>query len=71
MAERLEARIIGFGSYLPKRVLTNQDLERMVETSDEWIVSRTGMRERRLANSMRGPLAKGESTAGVLRPVYW
>jgi len=45
----MQARIIGTGSYLPKRVLTNQDLEKMVETSDEWIVSRTGMKERRIA----------------------
>lgn len=43
------ARIIGTGSYLPEKVLTNSDLEKMVETSDEWIVSRTGMKERRLA----------------------
>lgn len=46
-----KAKIIGTGSYLPERVLTNQDLEQMVETSDEWIVSRTGIRERRLARS--------------------
>ncbi|NGX50452.1 MAG: 3-oxoacyl-[acyl-carrier-protein] synthase 3 [Chlamydiae bacterium] len=44
-----KAKIIGLGSYLPKRVLSNADLEKMVETSDEWIISRTGMRERRLA----------------------
>lgn len=44
-----KARIIGTGSYLPERVLTNQDLEKMVDTSDEWIVTRTGMKERRLA----------------------
>jgi len=44
-----KAKIIGTGSYLPERVLTNRDLERMVETTDEWIVSRTGMRERRIA----------------------
>lgn len=46
---RNRAKIIGTGSYLPSKVLTNKDLEKMVETSDEWIVSRTGMRERRLA----------------------
>ncbi len=46
-----QAKIIGTGSYLPTRVLTNQDLEQMVETSDEWIVTRTGMKERRLARS--------------------
>ncbi|MCB1085258.1 MAG: ketoacyl-ACP synthase III [Chlamydiia bacterium] len=44
-----KAKIIGVGSYLPKRVLSNQDLEKMVETSDEWITTRTGMKERRLA----------------------
>ncbi len=44
-----KAKIIGTGSYLPERILSNQDLEKMVETSDEWIVSRTGMKERRLA----------------------
>lgn len=49
MTTRALARIIGLGSYLPKRILSNQDLEKMVDTSDEWIVSRTGMKERRLA----------------------
>jgi 3-oxoacyl-[acyl-carrier-protein] synthase-3 len=44
------ATIIGTGSYLPKRVLTNKDLERMVDTSDEWIVSRTGISERHIAD---------------------
>ena len=43
------ARIIGTGSSLPEKVLTNSDLERMVETSDEWITSRTGIKERRIA----------------------
>lgn len=41
--------IIGTGSYVPEKVLTNRDLEAMVETSDEWIYSRTGMRERHIA----------------------
>ena len=41
--------IIGLGEYLPKKVLTNADLEKMVDTSDEWITSRTGIKERRLA----------------------
>lgn len=44
-----QAIIIGTGSYLPERVLTNGDLEKMVDTSDEWIVSRTGIKERRIA----------------------
>jgi 3-oxoacyl-[acyl-carrier-protein] synthase-3 len=49
MTGLLKARIIGTGSYLPERVLSNKDLSQMVDTSDEWIVSRTGMKERRLA----------------------
>ena len=44
-----QARIIGLGSYVPEQVLSNADLEKIVETSDEWIMSRTGMKERRLA----------------------
>ena len=44
------ALIIGIGAYAPKRVLTNADLERMVQTSDEWIVQRTGIRERHVAD---------------------
>lgn len=43
------ARIIGCGSYLPQKTLSNADLESMVETSDEWIFTRTGISERRLA----------------------
>lgn len=42
------ARIVGIGSGVPERVLTNEDLERMVETSDEWITTRTGIKERHI-----------------------
>lgn len=42
-------RIAGTGAYLPERILTNAELEKMVETNDEWIVTRTGVRERRIA----------------------
>lgn len=45
----MKAQILGTGYALPDRILSNTDLERMVETSDEWIVSRTGIRERRIA----------------------
>lgn len=47
----MKARITALGSYLPEKVLTNRELEQMVETSDEWIVTRTGMRERRIASA--------------------
>ena len=43
------SRIIGTGSYLPEKVLTNRDLESIVDTSDEWIRTRTGIQERRFA----------------------
>jgi len=52
------AHITGWGRYAPAGVLTNADLERMVDTSDEWIVSRTGIRERRVA-------AANETTASM------
>jgi 3-oxoacyl-[acyl-carrier-protein] synthase-3 len=45
----LRGRIIGTGSYVPKRILTNDDLGKMVDTSDEWITERTGIKERRIA----------------------
>ncbi|MBC7264138.1 MAG: ketoacyl-ACP synthase III [Chloroflexi bacterium] len=45
------ARITGWGKYVPERTLSNQELEKIVETSDEWIYSRTGIRERRIAAS--------------------
>ncbi len=43
------SRLVGYGSYLPERVMTNQDFEKIMDTSDEWIVQRTGMRERHFA----------------------
>ena len=52
------SRIVGTGSYLPEKVLTNADLEKMVDTNDEWIVSRSGIRERHIA-------ADGETTGDL------
>jgi len=52
------SRIVGTGHYVPERVLTNSDLEKMVDTSDAWIVERTGIRERRIA-------ADGETTSDM------
>ena len=43
-----KARITAIGSYVPEKELTNHDLEKMVETNDEWIVQRTGIKERRI-----------------------
>jgi 3-oxoacyl-[acyl-carrier-protein] synthase-3 len=50
--------VLGCGSYLPSRVLTNSELSRMVDTSDEWIAQRTGIRERHIA-------AEGETTSDM------
>lgn len=43
------SRLIGYGSYLPEKVMTNQDFEKIMDTTDEWIVQRTGMKERHFA----------------------
>ena len=52
------SRIIGTGSYLPQKVLTNKDLETLVDTTDEWIVERTGIKQRHIA-------ADNESTSSM------
>ena len=52
------SRILGTGSYLPAHILTNADLEKLVETNDQWIVERTGIRERHIA-------AEGEFTSDL------
>lgn len=49
MKERLNAGIVGTGRYVPEKILTNRDLEKMVDTSDEWIITRVGIKERRIA----------------------
>jgi 3-oxoacyl-[acyl-carrier-protein] synthase-3 len=54
----MRARVIGTGGYAPEKVLTNDDLSRLVDTSDEWIRTRTGIRERRIA-------ADGEQTSDM------
>ncbi|GLR09689.1 3-oxoacyl-ACP synthase [Mixta theicola] len=57
-------KIIGTGSYLPAQVRTNADLEKMVDTSDEWIVTRTGIRERRIAAPDETVATMGFQAAG-------
>jgi 3-oxoacyl-[acyl-carrier-protein] synthase III len=59
--------IIGTGSYLPERVLTNRDLEKIVDTTDEWIRTRTGIRERRIAkdNETTSDMAARASLAAM------
>jgi 3-oxoacyl-[acyl-carrier-protein] synthase-3 len=52
------AKIAGTGSYLPQKILTNAELESMVDTTDDWIVARTGIKERHIA-------ANGEFTSDL------
>jgi len=58
VSQKIYAGILGTGSYLPEKVVTNKDMEKLVETSDEWIVTRTGIRERRMA-------AEGQTTSDM------
>lgn len=61
--------ITGVGSYVPARILTNADLEKMVDTSDEWITTRTGIKERRLAadNEFTSDLAAAAARSAMER----
>lgn len=63
----IRSTITGVGSYLPQRVLSNHDLARMVDTSDEWIVSRTGIRNRHIAaeGELTSDLATAAATAAL------
>lgn len=67
MTRVLRSRIIGTGSYLPERVMTNAEIEEMVDTSDQWIVERTGIRERRVAapSQATSDLAVAAATAAL------
>ena len=60
MSDHRRAKITALGTYVPPRVLTNHDFERMVETSDEWILTRTGIRERHVVDK---PMATSDMAA--------
>jgi len=59
----VRGRITGTGSYLPERVMTNHDLEALVDTSDEWITARTGIKERRIAGEDEATVDLAEAAA--------
>lgn len=61
------AKIVGWGSGLPERVVTNFDLEKLFETSDEWITQRTGIKERRIADPDKGENAVSLGTEAALK----
>ena len=49
--EKYGVKILGTGSYVPEKVLTNADLEKIVQTTDEWITTRTGIKERHITDA--------------------
>lgn len=65
MRQNQRASITGIGSYLPSKVLTNFDLEKMVDTSDDWIIQRTGIKERRIVEN--GQITSDLATQASLR----
>ncbi|OOP57466.1 MAG: 3-oxoacyl-ACP synthase [Candidatus Brocadia carolinensis] len=65
MRQNQRASITGIGSYLPGKVLTNYDLEKMVDTSDDWIIQRTGIKERRIIEN--GQVTSDLATQAALR----
>jgi 3-oxoacyl-[acyl-carrier-protein] synthase-3 len=67
MTELVNARILGLGHHVPERVVTNDDLARVMDTSDEWIQQRTGIRERHFISADAGPADLGvEAVRGAL-----
>jgi len=67
VSPKVKMGILGTGSYLPEKVLTNQDMEKMVNTSNDWIVTRTGIHERRIAaeNQATSDLAAAAGRAAL------
>ena len=55
MSETINSRILGLGHFVPDHVVTNQDLTRLMDTSDEWIRQRTGIEERHFITEDTGP----------------
>ena len=60
------ARIVGTGRAVPAKVFTNPDLERLVDTSDEWITTRTGIKERRIAGREAFPISPSRRDGSAL-----
>ena len=65
-------KILGTGSYLPERIVTNNELSEIVDTNDEWISTRTGIRTRRIsAGEAVSDLASNAASAAVAAPTSW
>ncbi len=68
----LRSQVVGCGAYLPANVVTNNELAKRVDTSDEWITTRTGIKQRHLAapGEMTSDLALKAASAPSLRPAW-
>lgn len=64
----MNAGILGLGRYLPEKIVTNADLEKIMDTSDEWIRTRTGIEQRRIAddNTNTSDMAYGAANAALI-----
>src|SRR3981189_82154 len=60
---KLRSVVLGIGSYLPKRIVSNADLEKSLETSDAWVVQRTGIRQRHVASEDEPTRRRGQLAA--------
>ena len=69
MSQRIAAKITGVAAYLPPRLLTNADLEKIVQTTDEWIRERTGIRERHIVDP--GVATSHMATEAALLRSFW
>src|ERR1700686_2605720 len=69
LTKPIRAKISALGTYLPPRVLTNADLEKMVDTTNEWIMERVGIRERHLVD--KGVAASDLAVAAVKNLLAW
>ena len=61
------AKILGTGGYLPNKILTNFDLEEIVDTSNDWIVERTGIHERRIAADDENAVTMADAAARCIK----
>ncbi|MBN4076433.1 ketoacyl-ACP synthase III [Gemmatimonas aurantiaca] len=72
MSKRIRARFVGVGSFAPENVMTNADFEKIVDTNDEWITTRTGIKERRIApREMSGADMSAKAASAALEMAGW
>ncbi len=64
-----QAHIIGTGSSMPERILSNKDLETIVDTTDEWIIRRSGIKERRISSNEKKESTTDLATQAALKPL--